>query len=86
VLLMEPHRQSTAVIGTIAGMATRPAKRLVRAKPRRAVWFLKAWRKYRGLSQEALGAKVGLTQGMISQLEDGTSNYTRQHLEELYAA
>lgn len=43
--------------------------------------FIKDWRKHRGLSQEALGALVGLTQGMISQLEKGTSDYTGRHLD-----
>jgi transcriptional regulator with XRE-family HTH domain len=38
-------------------------------------------RKRRKLSQEKFGARVGLTQGMISHLENGESDYTRTHVE-----
>lgn len=33
---------------------------------------LKVWREYRGLSREALGAKVGCGASMISKMEGGT--------------
>lgn len=56
------------------------------AAKRRRRWFLKQWRDHRGLSQEALAAKIGLTQGMISQLENGTSDYTATSLENLATA
>ncbi len=49
-------------------------------------WFLKEWRKHRQLSQEALAHRAGLTQGMISQLEHGTSDYTGRQLENLSKA
>ncbi len=83
---MEPHRQSTGLNRTLCGIMARTPDRHSRSKPRRRVWFLKQWRKYRGLSQEELGAHVGFTQGMISQLENGTSDYTRSHLESLATA
>lgn len=43
--------------------------------------FLAAWRNNRGLSQERLADLAGLTQGMVSQLERGASNYTGETLE-----
>lgn len=48
--------------------------------------FLRAWREYRDISQEALGAKIGFTQGMISQLENGDTDFTGNHLELLSQA
>lgn len=42
--------------------------------------FLQAWRIHRKLSQEALAALVGLTQGMISQLENGDTEFLGRHL------
>lgn len=38
------------------------------------------------MTQEQLGAKVGMTQGMISQLENGDSNFTGRHLAALSRA
>lgn len=49
-------------------------------------WYLKEWREHRKLSQEKLAAAAGLTQGMISQLENNTSDYTGKTLEALAAA
>lgn len=62
----------------LAGMARR-------SRPRRR-WFLQDWRKFRKLSQEALAAKVGLTQGMISQLETNRADFTATHLDNLASA
>ena len=55
-------------------------------KKRRRSWFLRQWREHRGLSQERLAGKIGLTQGMISQLENGASDYTANHLDLLSVA
>lgn len=49
-------------------------------------WFLREWRKHRGLSQEALASRIGATQGLISQLENNKINYTRDLLEQLAEA
>lgn len=39
--------------------------------------FLKQWREYRnGMTQEQLAERTGLTQGMISHLETGRTDYT----------
>jgi len=44
--------------------------------------LLKRWRKYRdNLTQERLAERTGLSQGMISQLENGQSDYTGGMLE-----
>ena len=44
---------------------------------------LRAWREYRGLSQEALGAAVGATKSAISKLESGDRQLTERWLTEL---
>lgn len=62
------------------------AKASGRQMARQRLRFLRAWREFRKLSQEALGAKVGLTQGMISQLEQGYTDFTGNHLELLAGA
>lgn len=46
--------------------------------------FLKEWRKYRdNLTQERLAERADVSQGMISQLETGESDYTGELLEKL---
>jgi transcriptional regulator with XRE-family HTH domain len=51
-------------------------------KTKRAT-HIRAWRKYRGLSLERLGERVGVTKGALSQLENGTVAYTQPMLEAL---
>ncbi len=53
-----------------------------RQKRRRRL-FLKEWRKYRVLTQEQLAERSGLTQGLISQLENNTSDYSGETLAAL---
>lgn len=48
--------------------------------------FLRPWRKHRRLSQEALAARAGLTQGLISQLENNQADYSGTTLESLAEA
>ena len=46
--------------------------------------LLKNWRKYRDdITQERLAERAGISQGMISQLETGDSDYTGALLEAL---
>jgi len=45
--------------------------------------FIKAWRTHRGLTQERLADRVGVTHGAMSQLERGLVNYTQPMLEAL---
>lgn len=96
MLLMEAHRQSTADIGTLAGiMARHPRTKIVErptrkvaasVEPKPRIRFLRQWRKFRGMSQEALGAAIELTQGFVSQLEKGSTEYTGSHLAALAKA
>ena len=55
-------------------------------KPKKPRHFVRQWRKYRGYSQEKLAEIVGVTDGAISQLERGDTNYTQQMLEALAVA
>jgi transcriptional regulator with XRE-family HTH domain len=50
------------------------------AKPRH---FIKEWRLHRGLTQERLAERVGVTHGALSQLERGLTNYTQPMVEAL---
>lgn len=52
-------------------------------KPEKAKHFIRAWRKYRRLTQEQLAERAELTSGAISQLENGIINYTQPTLEAL---
>jgi transcriptional regulator with XRE-family HTH domain len=72
---MARHGLAPAVVGTVGRMA--------RPKRQRRRWFLKQWREHRQLSQEALAERVGMTQGMISHLENNRVDYTATHLEML---
>jgi transcriptional regulator with XRE-family HTH domain len=52
-------------------------------KPKRRT-FLPEWRKYRdNITQERLAERAGVSQGMISQLETGASDYSGELLEKL---
>ncbi len=52
-------------------------------KKARHKWFLREWRVFRGLSQEELGAMVGLHKGDISNLETGKRRYNQDQIERL---
>jgi len=43
--------------------------------------YLKAWREYRGYSQEDVERETGISQGSLSKLETGRSRYNRDNLE-----
>lgn len=51
-------------------------------KQRRRI-FLKEWREYRGLTQEVLADRAGMTVSNISQLERGLQGYSDEGLERL---
>lgn len=51
------------------------------AKRAKTRWFLKAWRKHRGYTQERLADMVSLSTPYISQLERGSRQYTQELLE-----
>jgi len=48
--------------------------------------FIKAWRKHRKMTVEAVAERAGLTASMISQLETGRSAYTQNSLEAVAGA
>lgn len=50
------------------------------SKPTIRLRYLRLWREYRGLTQEELAERVGMTQGMISHLERGISDFTGRHV------
>lgn len=75
---MGANRRTPAIGRTLPAMAKPHPKR------QRRRLFIKQWREYRNkMTQETLGARVGVTQGMISQLETGTSDYTGELLEKI---
>jgi transcriptional regulator with XRE-family HTH domain len=43
--------------------------------------FLKAWRKYRGLTQEQFCERMGVTQGQVSKIEAGKKDVELSYLE-----
>jgi transcriptional regulator with XRE-family HTH domain len=56
-------------------------KRAAATKPRR--YYIRDWRKHRGLTLEQLAELAGLTASSISQLEIGRMGYSRESLERL---
>lgn len=57
-----------------------------RFKAQKARHYIREWRKYRGLTQEQLAERIGVTHGALSQLERGIINYTQPTLEILAEA
>lgn len=45
--------------------------------------FIRHWRKFRGLSQERLADRVGMTGGNLSEIENGNTGYRQETLEAL---
>lgn len=45
--------------------------------------FLKKWRKASGLSQDELGAKLGVSDSTVSQIENGKTGYSQAYIEAL---
>lgn len=52
-------------------------------KKKQRITHIKAWRKHRNLSQIQLADRVGITQGALSDLENGRFAYTQTMLEAL---
>lgn len=50
-------------------------------KQERPTYYFKQWRKYRGLTQEMLAERVGVTPSTISQIEKGKQGFTNSTLE-----
>ena len=49
----------------------------------RQKWFLREWRKHRGLTQERLADLLGWNKGDVSNLERGARRYNQDQLEAL---
>lgn len=49
--------------------------------PQRRRHFIKQWREYRGLTQERLAERTGMSNNNISQLENFKQNYSTEGLE-----
>lgn len=71
--------------GKKAGWQTMFMAKIARAapKPQPRRHFVKQWRKFKGLTQEQLAERIGVTPGAISQLEMGRVRYTQNMLEAL---
>jgi transcriptional regulator with XRE-family HTH domain len=65
-------------------MSKQTVKPRLKQGPRRH--FIRQWRKFRGLTQEQLAARIDVTPGAISQLENGRVGYTQPMLEALAEA
>lgn len=48
--------------------------------------FVKAWRKYRKMTQEELASEAGMSTGNLSNIETGHQGYTQENLEALAPA
>ena len=65
---------------TLWGMAKRVVTRFKPKKPRH---FIREWRKFRNLTQDRLGERIGMSPSSISQLETGAQGYSQPTLEAL---
>ncbi len=52
-------------------------------KQERPAYFFKQWRKHRGLTQEMLAERIGVSPPTISQIEKGKQGFTNSTLEAL---
>jgi transcriptional regulator with XRE-family HTH domain len=50
-------------------------------KKRKQRQFIREWRKFRGLTQERLADRMGITRGYVSQVEKGLRRYDQHFLE-----
>ncbi len=60
--------------------------RRIQKSPRRPPHFVKEWRKFRGLTQEQLAERAGMSPNNISQLENNRQRYSADGLDRLAAA
>jgi len=55
-------------------------------KPERPRYYFRAWRKYRGLTQEQLAERVGMSVSSVSQVETGKQGFTDESLSSFAVA
>lgn len=65
----------------MVGMAARFPKRQTRRRT-----FIRQWREYRQLTQDALGDRIGLSKPQLSRIENGQQPYSQDLLEALAEA
>ncbi|SNZ20929.1 helix-turn-helix domain-containing protein [Cohaesibacter gelatinilyticus] len=56
-------------------------KRFGKSAGERQKWYLREWRKYRGLTQEQLAEAIESTKQTVSRMESGYSPYNQPFLE-----
>jgi transcriptional regulator with XRE-family HTH domain len=67
------------------GMAKKGAKTVeprLKRHPRHPT-FIRQWRKFRGLTQTRLADRIGMSNGNLSEIENGNTAYTQETLEVL---
>jgi transcriptional regulator with XRE-family HTH domain len=52
-------------------------------EPRFRPAFIRQWRKHRGITQERLADRAGMSPGNLSNIETGKQPYTQGHMEAL---
>jgi transcriptional regulator with XRE-family HTH domain len=57
-----------------------------KTKTKRRTTHIKDWRKFRGLTQEQLAERLGLTQATVARIERGDIAYTQPVLEAMAEA
>lgn len=72
--------RSLAPIFAVSDHAVMVQKVVPRLKPEPRRYFFKEWRKHRGLTQEQLAERVGMSPSSISQLEKGRQGFTDSSL------
>lgn len=74
----------TLAVGGINLMTMPKSKVVPRFKPKKGLPLLKKWRAYRNdITQTQLAERSGVSQGMISQLENEETDYTGETLQKL---
>lgn len=50
-------------------------------RARRRKTFIRAWREYRGLTQDQLAERLGISKAQLSRIENGIQPYSQDFLE-----
>ncbi|CAN5477893.1 hypothetical protein BH10PSE7_BH10PSE7_15170 [soil metagenome] len=78
--------QATTGGARVAKIETMPAKKItkIHTKNRRqSRIYLREWLEHRGLTAEALAARIDASKGVISKLENGVQRYNQDWLERI---
>lgn len=80
---MANEKSSAIVCRGLHDAARSVRHHLEMVRKQHARWFLREWRKHRGLTQDQLAERASLSKPFISQLERGERQYTQEVLERL---